>query len=96
MSDIPAFPYRLLWEERELVSVANLTRNDAIAFFQFVRRHPLDVHVSRYPLDRVNEAIADLRQGRLDGAAVLDMSLPLRSARGSSESPSATSARALR
>ena len=77
MSDIPSFPYRLLWEERELVSVANLTRSDATAFFQFVRRHPIDVHIRRYPLDRANEALDDLRRGRLEGAAVLDMALPL-------------------
>jgi propanol-preferring alcohol dehydrogenase len=71
MSDLPAFPYRLLWEERQLVSVANLTRRDAHAFFAVVAGMPLDVGVTRYPLERANEALDDLRAGRLLGAAVL-------------------------
>jgi propanol-preferring alcohol dehydrogenase len=77
MSDIPSFPYRVLWEERELVSVANLTRTDASSFFQFVRRHPLDIHIRRYPLHRANEALDDVRHGQLEGAAVLDLALPI-------------------
>jgi len=71
MSDIPAFPYRLLWEERELVSVANLTHADGADFLRFVERAPLRVQATRYPLARANEALADLRAGRLEGAAVL-------------------------
>lgn len=71
MSDIPAFPYRLLWEERELVSVANLTRADAHEFLALVRSRPPQVHVATYPLEQANEAMADLRAGRLQGAAVL-------------------------
>jgi len=71
MSDIPSFPYRLLWEERELVSVANLTRHDATEFLQVAARLPLHVEVTRYPLAQANEALADLRRGALRGAAVL-------------------------
>lgn len=71
MSNIPAFPYRLLWEERGLVSVANLTRADAKEFLDFVREHPLQVHAKTYPLAQANEALADLRAGRIEGAAVL-------------------------
>lgn len=71
MSDIPAFPYRLLWEERQLVSVANLTRADAREFLDVVRTHPPQVHVTTYQLAQANEAMADLRAGKLQGAAVL-------------------------
>jgi propanol-preferring alcohol dehydrogenase len=71
MTDIPAMPYRLLWGERELVSVANLTRKDAEEFFPVARDAGVRTHTSRYPLDRANEALADLREGRLSGAAVL-------------------------
>jgi propanol-preferring alcohol dehydrogenase len=71
MSEIPAFPYRLLWEERELLSVANLTRADATEFLRFAAATPLKVHTTTYPLARANDALADLRAGRLDGAAVL-------------------------
>jgi propanol-preferring alcohol dehydrogenase len=71
MSDIPAFPYRLLWEERRLVSVANLTRADAREFAEELQRRPLAVHATAYPLERANEALDDLRHGRLQGAAVL-------------------------
>ena len=71
MSDIPAFPYRLLWEERQLRSVANLTRRDGQQFLAHAARHPLDVHFTVYPLWQANEALADLRAGRVSGAAVL-------------------------
>jgi propanol-preferring alcohol dehydrogenase len=71
MSDIPSFPYRLLWEERQLVSVANLTRADAAEFLRFAADVPLRVETTAYPLERANEALADLREGRLQGAAVL-------------------------
>jgi propanol-preferring alcohol dehydrogenase len=71
MSDIPSFAYRLLWEERQVLSVANLTRRDAHAFFAIVAGMPLEVGVTTYPLVRANEALDDLRAGRLLGAAVL-------------------------
>ena len=71
MSDIPSFAYRLLWEERQLLSVANLTRADAAEFLAFARRVPLRVQTTTYPLERANDALADLRAGRLQGAAVL-------------------------
>ena len=71
MSDIPSFPYRILWGERELVSVANLTRKDAQDFLRIAPQIGLKTHVSIYPLEHVNEALDDLRAGRLQGAAVL-------------------------
>lgn len=71
MSDIPAFPYSLLWEERQVRSVANLTRMDATEFLGFAPAAGLHVETVRYPLGRANEALADLREGRLQGAAVL-------------------------
>ena len=71
MSDIPSFGYRLLWEERQLLSVANLTRADAAAFLSFAAQVPLRVETTTYPLERANDALADLRAGRLQGAAVL-------------------------
>ena len=71
MSDIPAFPYRLLWEERELRSVANLTRKDGAEFFAVARKAGIKTETVSYPLSRANEALADLRAGRLQGAAVL-------------------------
>lgn len=71
MSDIPSFPYALLWEEREIVSVANLTRMDAHTFIEFATKSDVKCQVLRYPLARANEALSDLRDGRLQGAAVL-------------------------
>lgn len=71
MSDIPAMAYELLWEERELVSVANLTRRDAEEFFPIARRAQVHTHTKVYPLEQANQALDDLRQGRLSGAAVL-------------------------
>ncbi|CAN7285199.1 zinc-dependent alcohol dehydrogenase family protein [Polaromonas sp. LjRoot131] len=71
MSDIPSFAYQLLWEERQLVSVANLTRADAAGFLHFIAAHPLHAETTIYPLEHANEALADLRAGRLNGAAVL-------------------------
>ena len=71
MSDIPAFPYRLLWEERQIVSVANLTRHDAIEFFSIVPKVGIKTQTRAYPLRQANEALSDLRAGRLEGAAVL-------------------------
>lgn len=71
MSDIPSFAYERLWGEREVVSVANLTRADAVEFLELVRGVPLKVTITRYALSAANEALADLRSGRLTGAAVL-------------------------
>jgi propanol-preferring alcohol dehydrogenase len=71
MSDIPAMPYRLLWEERELVSVANLTRHDGIDFLRLAPQVGIVTRTTTYPLQRANEALADLRAGRFEGAAVL-------------------------
>ena len=71
MSDIPSFPYRLLWEERQLVSVANLTRRDGIDFLRLAPEIGIVTKTTAYPLARANEALADLRAGRFEGAAVL-------------------------
>jgi propanol-preferring alcohol dehydrogenase len=71
MSDIPSFPYRLLWEERVVRSVANLTRRDASEFLALAAEVPIRTEVSSYPLTAANEALADLGNGRLRGAAVL-------------------------
>jgi alcohol dehydrogenase, propanol-preferring len=71
MSDIPAFPYRLLWEERQLFSVANLTRQDGVDFLRLAPRIGIVTRITRYPLDQANQALADLRDGRFEGAAVL-------------------------
>lgn len=71
MSDIPAFPYRWLWEERKILSVANLTREDAHEFLALAPRAGVTTHVTPYPLAQANEALGDLRAGRLKGAAVL-------------------------
>jgi propanol-preferring alcohol dehydrogenase len=71
MSDIPSFPYRLLWEERRIVSVANLTREDGLEFFDLVSRFPVRTTVHRFPLTEANEALRQLREGAFEGAAVL-------------------------
>src|SRR5919201_1717231 len=71
MSDIPSFPYRLLWEERQVLSVANLTRADALEFLALVPQAGVKTAVTRYPLAAANDALSDLRTGRLQGAAVL-------------------------
>jgi alcohol dehydrogenase, propanol-preferring len=71
MSDIPSFSYALLWEERELLSVANLTRQDGIDFLARVPEMGIVTHTTTYPLGQANEALDDLRAGRFDGAAVL-------------------------
>ena len=71
MSDIPSFPYRLLWGERSVRSVANLTRRDGDAFLALAATLPLAVHVEPYPLARANDALAGLRAGAITGAAVL-------------------------
>ena len=71
MSDIPSFPYALLWEERQLLSVANLTRQDGVDFLRQASQMGIVTHSTIYPLRNANEALADLRAGRFDGAAVL-------------------------
>jgi propanol-preferring alcohol dehydrogenase len=71
MSDIPGFAYRLLWEERQLLSVANLTRQDGIEFLQRAPGMNIVTKTTRYPLQQANQALADLRAGRYEGAAVL-------------------------
>jgi len=71
MSDIPSFPYDLLWEERQLVSVANLTRQDGIDFLGLAPKIGIVTQTTTYPLTEANQALADLRAGRFDGAAVL-------------------------
>jgi len=71
MSDIPSFPYELLWGERVIRSVANLTRQDGEQFLPLAAAAGVRTHVSTYALERANEALGDLRDGRLEGAAVL-------------------------
>jgi len=71
MSDIPRFPYRLLWEERQVVSVANLTRADAVEFLALAPKIGIRTVSKTYPLEMANEALDDLRFGRFQGAAVL-------------------------
>jgi alcohol dehydrogenase, propanol-preferring len=71
MSAIPAFEYRLLWGERVLRSVANLTREDGEAFFALVGDRPVQTHVQTFALRDANEAVQALRGGRVNGAAVL-------------------------
>jgi len=71
MSDIPSFPYGLLWEERQLLSVANLTREDGLDFLRQVPQMGIVTKTTRYPLQQANQALADLRAGRFEGAAVL-------------------------
>lgn len=71
MSPIPEFAYDLLWGERKICSVANLTRQDGQEFFALLDDHPVTTRITRYPLERANDALEDLRHGRLQGAAVL-------------------------
>jgi len=71
MSDIPSFPYGILWGERRIISVANLTRHDGDAFFRAAARIRIETTVHRYPLIAANQALSDLREGRFAGAAVL-------------------------
>ena len=73
MSDIPAFPYELLWEERVLRSVANLTRRDGEEFLALAPQVPVRPVVEAFPLERANEALESVRAGLLRGSAVLDV-----------------------
>ena len=71
MSDIPSFPYELLWEERVVRSVANLTRQDGEELLGLAPRVPIETHVEAFPLERANEALDRLRAGTIEGSAVL-------------------------
>ncbi len=71
MSDIPSFSYDLLWGERSVKSVANLTRLDAVEFLDIAFKIPIRTEVTTYPLEEANKALDDLRHGRFHGAAVL-------------------------
>jgi propanol-preferring alcohol dehydrogenase len=71
MSDIPAFPYSILWGERQVLSVANLTRKDGVDFFKAIAKADIQTHTTVFPLEQANEALSCLREGRLVGAAVL-------------------------
>ncbi len=73
MSDIPSFPYKDLWEERTITSVANLTRQDGVEFLKVAPQVPVKTATHLYPLEQANEALNDLRAGRFEGAAVLSM-----------------------
>jgi len=71
MSDIPSFPYNILWGERQVVSVANLTRKDGTDFLRVAREAGVRTHTTIFPLQEANKALSRLRDGRLTGAAVL-------------------------
>lgn len=71
MSDIPSFPYDLLWEERSVCSVANLTRDDGVEFFEIAPRVPVRTTIETFPLSQANEVLDKLRRGKIHGAAVL-------------------------
>ena len=73
MSDIPSFPYEILWGERRIQSVANLTRRDGEEFLQLLGTMQINTEITTYPLEQANQALDDLRAGELSGAAVLDM-----------------------
>ncbi|NGP77459.1 zinc-dependent alcohol dehydrogenase family protein [Balneolaceae bacterium YR4-1] len=74
MSDIPSFPYNILWEERSVESVANLTRKDGTEFLELAPKVPIESKVTVYPLEKANEALQDLREGNFEGSAVLHIS----------------------
>ena len=71
MSNIPSFTYSILWQERSIRSVANLTRRDAEEFLPLAARIPVRTEVQTFPLERANEALEKLRSGQVNGAAVL-------------------------
>lgn len=74
MSDIPSFPYSILWEERSIESVANLTRKDGTEFLELAPKVPIESNVTVYSLEKANEALQDLREGNFEGSAVLRIS----------------------
>jgi propanol-preferring alcohol dehydrogenase len=71
MTDIPSFPYSILWEERSIKSVANLTRQDGMEFMALASKMKIETEVNVYPLEKANDALDDLRNGRFQGAAVM-------------------------
>jgi alcohol dehydrogenase, propanol-preferring len=71
MSDIPTFPYHLLWEERQVVSVANLTRQDGMDFLKIAPKAGIQTETTPFPLEQANEVLTKLRTGHILGAAVL-------------------------
>ena len=71
MTDIPSFPYEILWGERTICSVANLTRKDGEEFLSLAPKIPVKTEITTYPLIEVNQALDDLRHGRFRGAAVI-------------------------
>lgn len=73
MSDIPSFPYKHLWEERSIESVANLTRQDGVDFMDLAPKIPVESNISTYPLVEANEALNDLREGNFEGSAILEI-----------------------
>jgi propanol-preferring alcohol dehydrogenase len=73
MSDIPSFAYRLLWEERQVRSVANLTRRDGAEFMAIADQVPIQISIEPFPLEQANVAHARLRAGQIRGAAVLSV-----------------------
>jgi propanol-preferring alcohol dehydrogenase len=77
MSDIPSFPYELLWGERTICSVANLTRRDAAEFMEIAPKVPVRTTTQMFSLEQANEALAQLRSGKLEGAAVLAIGRPV-------------------
>ena len=74
MSEIPAFPYDILWEERSVTSVANLSRKDGVEFLELAPKVPVKSNITVYPLEKANEALRDLREGDFEGSAVLQIS----------------------
>jgi propanol-preferring alcohol dehydrogenase len=76
MSDIPAFPYRILWEERTVTSVANLTREDGLEFMRLAGSIDLEARIRPYALEEAGTALGHLRAGRMEGAAVLAVHEP--------------------
>ncbi len=73
MSNIPSFPYHLLWEERSMSSVANLTRQDAYDYLQVIRKIPLKINVHPFPLEQANQALDSIRKGNVEGSVVLEI-----------------------
>ena len=73
MSDIPSFPYKIIWGERSIESVANLTRKDGEEFMKLAPKVPIETNVTIYSLEKANEALEDLREGKFEGSAVLQV-----------------------
>ncbi|HLR26811.1 MAG TPA: hypothetical protein VK112_13165 [Fodinibius sp.] len=74
MSDIPSFPYHILWEERSVESVANLTRKDGEEFMALAPEIPIETTITTYPPEEANRVLRDLREGNFEGSAVLQVS----------------------